>query len=177
MPPKKRASGRRNCPGSHPRRKQEDLVFAEDEFIRAGQPAEVLAKLRPAFRKEGRLSHCRQQQWLNDGACALLMCQRCRHSNVGLSAPWPGGRASAVVGVEPRIMGIGPVEAIQESPAARRTSAGANGPHRTQRSLSPPSLGLHPLSGLQDDDPADQPTGRCHCHRTSLGHDRGAGCC
>ena len=99
-------------PVSIPRRKQDDLVFDQDEFIKPGTTREILAGLRPAFRKEGGSVTAGNSSGLNDGACALFMT-----NDAGLKkmdcAPLARIVGSAVVGVEPRIMGIGPVNATR----------------------------------------------------------------
>ena len=93
-----------------PRRKQDPLVFEQDEFIKPGTTPEVLAKLRPAFRKEGGSVTAGNASGLNDGAAALLLANEAGLKDQGLE-PLAQLRSSAVVGVPPRIMGIGPVEA------------------------------------------------------------------
>jgi acetyl-CoA acetyltransferase family protein len=94
------------------RRKQEDLMFEEDEFIRPTTTLEALSKLRPAFKKEGGSVTAGNASGLNDGACALLYA-----SEKGLNRhdlePLAEVLSTAVVGVEPRIMGIGPVKASE----------------------------------------------------------------
>jgi acetyl-CoA acetyltransferase len=55
-----------------PRRKQDDLIFEHDEFIKSGTTKEILAKLRPAFKKEGGSVTAGNASGLNDGAAALL---------------------------------------------------------------------------------------------------------
>ena len=92
------------------RRKQDPLVFEQDEFIKPGTTPEVLAKLRPAFRKEGGSVTAGNASGLNDGAAALLLANEAGLKDQGLE-PLAQLRSSAVVGVPPRIMGIGPVEA------------------------------------------------------------------
>lgn len=93
-----------------PRRKQDPLIFDRDEFIREGTSVETLAKLRPAFRKEGGTVTAGNASGLNDGAAALLIASGEAVKNHGLK-PLARIVSSAVVGVEPRIMGIGPVGA------------------------------------------------------------------
>lgn len=97
-------------PVSIPRSKQDPLVFAQDEFIRPGTTLEVLSKLRPAFRKEGGSVTAGNASGLNDGAAALLLANEKGLQAQGLE-PLAQVVSSAVVGVPPRIMGIGPVEA------------------------------------------------------------------
>ena len=96
-------------PVSIPRRKQDDLVFEYDEFLRPGTTAEVLAGLRPAFRKDGTVT-AGNASGLNDGAGALLVASEQGMKDHGLT-PMARIVSTGVVGVEPRIMGIGPVGA------------------------------------------------------------------
>ena len=100
-------------PVSIPRRKQDDLIFDSDEFIRPGTTEEALAKLRPAFKKEGGSVTAGNSSGLNDGACALLLANEQAINRHDLT-PLARIVGSAVVGVEPRIMGIGPVEATRK---------------------------------------------------------------
>lgn len=97
-----------------PRRKQDALIFDKDEFIRPGTTPEVLAKLRPAFRREGGTVTAGNASGLNDGAAALLLASEDGVKNHELK-PMARIVSSAVVGVEPRIMGIGPVKASQKA--------------------------------------------------------------
>ena len=96
-------------PVSIPRRKQDDVVFEYDEFLRPGTTAEVLAGLRPAFRKDGTVT-AGNASGLNDGAGALLVASEQGMKDHGLT-PMARIVSTGVVGVEPRIMGIGPVGA------------------------------------------------------------------
>ncbi|MGC6531803.1 MAG: 3-oxoadipyl-CoA thiolase [Flavobacteriales bacterium] len=98
-------------PVSIPRRKQDDLVFEHDEFLRPGTTAEVLAGLRPAFRKDGTVT-AGNASGLNDGAGALLVASEQGMKDHGLT-PMARIVSTGLVGVEPRIMGIGPVGASQ----------------------------------------------------------------
>jgi acetyl-CoA acetyltransferase family protein len=92
-----------------PQRKGEPLLFANDEFVKPDSSVEILAKLRPAFRKEGTVT-AGNASGLNDGAAALLVA-----SDEGIKThnlkPMARIVSSGVSGVEPRIMGIGPVYA------------------------------------------------------------------
>ncbi len=100
-------------PISMPKKKGDALVFDKDEFIRAETTLEILAKLRPAFRKDGTVT-AGNASGLNDGAVALLLA-----SDEGLKqhALKPLARfvSNSAAGVEPRIMGIGPVEAANRA--------------------------------------------------------------
>lgn len=92
-----------------PRRKQDPLVFDQDEFIKANSNAEALSKLRPAFRTEGTVT-AGNASGLNDGAAALLLASA-KGLEINNLEPMTQVISSGVVGVEPRIMGIGPVGA------------------------------------------------------------------
>ena len=94
-----------------PQRKGDPVVFAHDEFAKPGTTLEGLAGLRPAFRPNGTVT-AGNASGLNDGAAALLIASE---SGLRVHALTPLARivASGVSGVEPRIMGIGPVPATQ----------------------------------------------------------------
>lgn len=89
-------------------------VFSHDEFIKPDSSPEVLAKLKPAFRKEGGTVTAGNASGLNDGACAVLLASEAALKKFNLT---PKARvvSNAVVGVEPRIMGIGPVGATKRA--------------------------------------------------------------
>ncbi len=94
-----------------PQRKGDPIVFATDEFAKPGTTLEGLAGLRPAFRPNGTVT-AGNASGLNDGAAALLIAS---DSGLRAHALTPLARivSSGVAGVEPRIMGIGPVPATQ----------------------------------------------------------------
>ncbi len=93
-----------------PRRKQDALIFDQDEFIKPGSTMEGLAKLRGAFKKEGGSVTAGNASGLNDGAGAMLIASEDGMKQHNLT-PMARIVSSGVSGVEPRIMGIGPVEA------------------------------------------------------------------
>ena len=95
-----------------PKRKQDDVIFEHDEFIKPGTTPEILAKLRPAFKKEGGTVTAGNASGLNDGSAALLLANEVGLKEQGLE-PLAEIVSSVVVGVEPRIMGIGPVKASE----------------------------------------------------------------
>ncbi|GAA0871385.1 3-oxoadipyl-CoA thiolase [Gangjinia marincola] len=92
-----------------PQRKKESIVFNQDEFIKPTTSKEVLAKLRPAFKKDGSVT-AGNSSGLNDGAAATIIASQEAVDQYNLK-PLARIVSSAVVGVEPRIMGIGPVKA------------------------------------------------------------------
>lgn len=97
-----------------PQRKKDPVIFKEDEFIRPETTKEILAKLRPAFKKEGGSVTAGNASGLNDGAAATIIASEDGVKKYGLK-PMARIVSSAVVGVEPRIMGIGPVEASNKA--------------------------------------------------------------
>ncbi|MFM9985716.1 MAG: 3-oxoadipyl-CoA thiolase [Flavobacteriales bacterium] len=92
-----------------PQKKGEAIVFEKDEFVRPESSLEGLSKLKPAFRKDGSVT-AGNASGLNDGAAALLIASENGLKQSDLK-PMTRIVTSAVSGVEPRIMGIGPVTA------------------------------------------------------------------
>jgi len=97
-----------------PQRKADPILFEKDEFIKPGTTIEKLQSLRAAFKKEGGSVTAGNSSGLNDGAAALLIGSEEAIKRNNLQ---PKARivSSAVAGVEPRIMGIGPVKASQKA--------------------------------------------------------------
>ena len=96
-----------------PARKGDDLIFEVDEFLKPGTTMEGLAKLKPAFRKDGTVT-AGNASGLNDGAAALLLASENGLKSHNLE-PLARIVSSAAVGVAPGIMGIGPVEAANKA--------------------------------------------------------------
>ena len=94
-----------------PSRKGEPVSFATDEQPRAGTTAESLAKLKPAFKKDGSVTAGNASS-LNDGAAAVLLMSAAKAKALGLPV-LAKIAAYANAGVDPAIMGIGPVSATQ----------------------------------------------------------------
>lgn len=94
-----------------PQRKGEPLRFATDEQVRAGTSAESLAKLKPAFKKDGSVT-AGNASTLNDGAAAVLLMSAAKAAELGLPV-LARIAAYANAGVDPAIMGIGPVSATR----------------------------------------------------------------
>lgn len=99
-----------------PGRKGDPFIFEQDEFIKPDTTLEVLAKLRPAFKKaeEGGSVTAGNASGLNDGAAAMLIASDAAVGKYNLH-PLTRIVSSAVAGVEPRIMGIGPVKAANKA--------------------------------------------------------------
>ncbi|WP_374622139.1 acetyl-CoA C-acetyltransferase [Pandoraea sp.] len=94
-----------------PQRKGDPLVFKTDEFVRHGVTAESLAGLKPAFAKEGTVTAA-NASGINDGAAAVVVMSAKRAEQLGLT-PLARIVAYANAGVDPKVMGIGPVPASQ----------------------------------------------------------------
>lgn len=99
-------------PVSIPQKKGPAIVFEQDEFPRPTTTIETLAGLRPAFTKTGTVT-AGNSSGLNDGAAALLLASSDACAKQGLT-PLARIVAASVAGVEPSIMGIGPVKATQK---------------------------------------------------------------
>ena len=96
-----------------PGRKGQVTVVAQDEFPRFGTTVEGLGKLRPAFKKDGSVTAA-NASGLNDGAAALVVMSRKKADELGLK-PLVTIKANASAGVDPSIMGIGPVPAVKKA--------------------------------------------------------------
>ncbi len=97
-----------------PQRKKDPIQFSKDEFVKPNTTIEVLAKLRTAFKAEGGSVTAGNSSGLNDGAAATIIASGNAVKKYGLK-PLARIVSSAVVGVEPRIMGIGPVKASNKA--------------------------------------------------------------
>ncbi|MFH1907462.1 MAG: acetyl-CoA C-acyltransferase, partial [Chloroflexota bacterium] len=101
-------------PVTIPQRKGDPIVVTTDERPRRDTSLETLAKLRPAFRKEGGTVTAGNSSGLNDGAAALLLMSAEKAKELGLK-PMARILASAAAGVPPRVMGLGPVPATRKA--------------------------------------------------------------
>jgi len=96
-----------------PQRKGDPIRFATDEFPRAGVTAEKLAKLKPAFKKEGTVT-AGNASGINDGAAALVLMSKEKAVELGIK-PMAVIRGNGTAGVDPSIMGIGPIPASRKA--------------------------------------------------------------
>ncbi|QNM95193.1 acetyl-CoA C-acetyltransferase [Chitinimonas koreensis] len=96
-----------------PQKKGDPIAFANDEFIKLGATMDGLAKLRPAFNKEGSVT-AGNASGINDGAAAVLLMSAAKAAELGLK-PLARIAGYASAGVEPSIMGMGPVPATQRA--------------------------------------------------------------
>ena len=140
-----------------PQRKADLVVFEQDEFIRPDTTLDKLAKLRPVFRQNGTVT-AGNASGLNDGAAALLIASADAITQYGLQ---PKARivASQVVGVEPRIMGIGPVEAAQRVLKKAQLTFEDMDVIELNEAFAAQSLAVIRSWGLKDDDPRINPNG------------------
>lgn len=99
-------------PVSIPQRKGDPVVVDTDEFPRPGVTAEGIGKLRPAFKKDGVVTAA-NSSGINDGAAAVLVMSEDKAKELGLT-PLVTIRGSASAGVDPAIMGTGPIPSTQK---------------------------------------------------------------
>lgn len=151
-----------------PQRKGEPILFKQDEFIKADTTIEILNKLRPAFRKEGTVT-AGNASGLNDGSAATLVASEIAVKNFNLS-PLARIVSSAVTGVEPRIMGIGPVSASLKALEKAGLTLNDVDIIELNEAFASQSLAVIRELGLQDDDPRINPNGGA----IAIGHPLGA---
>lgn len=101
-------------PISVPQRKGEPIIFEKDEFIKPGVTAESLAKLKPAFKKEGGTVTAGNASGINDGAAAVMLMSEQKAKELGLK-PLAYIKAYASAGLDPAIMGMGPYYATKKA--------------------------------------------------------------
>lgn len=95
-----------------PQRKGDPIVFKDDEFIRKGVTIEGIQKVRPAFKKEGTVTAA-NASGINDGAAAVLVMSENKARELGL-APLATIKSYASAGVDPAVMGTGPIPSTQK---------------------------------------------------------------
>lgn len=96
-----------------PQRKGNPVVFSQDEYPKKGTTEEKLAGLRPAFKKDGSVT-AGNASGINDGAAAVVVMSKAKADELGLK-PLATIVANASAGVDPSVMGIGPVEAVKKA--------------------------------------------------------------
>lgn len=142
---------------SIPQRKKPPLIFSHDEFIKGNTTMEALAGLRPAFKKDGSVT-AGNASGLNDGAAALLIASEDAIKNHDLK-PMARIVSSAVVGVEPRIMGIGPVKASLKALQKAGLTMDQMDVIELNEAFAAQSLACIREWGLEDDDARINPNG------------------
>jgi 3-oxoadipyl-CoA thiolase len=141
-----------------PQRKKDPIIFANDEFIKSTTTPEVLAKLRGAFKKEGGSVTAGNASGLNDGAAATIIASEEAVKKYGLK-PMARIVSSAVVGVEPRIMGIGPVNASNKALKKAGLTMADIDVIELNEAFAAQSLACIREWGLADDDARINPNG------------------
>jgi acetyl-CoA acyltransferase len=140
-----------------PRRKQEPIFFTEDEFIKPDTTKEILSKIRPAFRDDGTVT-AGNASGLNDGAAVMLIASGRAVKEQNLK-PLVRIVSSAVAGVEPRIMGIGPVIASEMALHRAGLSLKEMGIIELNEAFAAQVLACTRKMELDDDDPRINPNG------------------
>ena len=150
-----------------PQRKKDPIIFSKDEFIKANSSLEVLGKLRTAFKKDGTVT-AGNASGLNDGAAVMLLASEDAVKKYNIK-PTAKIVSSAVVGVEPRIMGIGPVKASEKALAKAGLTLDDMDIIELNEAFSAQSLACIREMGLKDDDARINPNGGA----IALGHPLG----
>ncbi len=155
-------------PVSIAQKKGDALIFSKDEFIKPNSSLEGLAKLRAAFKKENGTVTAGNASGLNDGAAVLLIASE---SAVNQYDMQPKARiiSSAVAGVEPRIMGIGPVEASRKALERAGLTLADMDVLEMNEAFAAQVLACSRTLGLADDDSRINPNGGA----IALGHPLG----
>ncbi len=151
-----------------PAKKGEVSMFAQDEFVKGNTTLEKLATLKPAFVKEGGTVTAGNASGLNDGAAAVLIASEAAIRNYQLK-PMARIVASAVVGCEPRIMGIGPVPATRLALQRAGITLDDLSIIELNEAFAAQSLACIRQLGLSDTDPRINPNGGA----IALGHPLG----
>jgi 3-oxoadipyl-CoA thiolase len=150
-----------------PQKKGDAVIFNKDEFAKPNSTIETLQKLKPAFKKDGTVT-AGNASGLNDGAAALLLAGENAIKQFNLK-PLARIVSSGVIGVEPRIMGLGPVEASNLA----LKKAGLNWKDidiiELNEAFAAQSLGCTRQWKLDDNDPRINPNGGA----IALGHPLG----
>jgi len=150
-----------------PQRKTDPVQFNKDEFIKPHTSLEGLTKLNPAFKKGGTVT-AGNSSGLNDGAAAMLIASEEGTKMHGLK-PLVRINASAVVGVEPCLMGMGPVHASNKVLEKAGLKMDDMDIIELNEAFSAQSLACMREWGLEDDDPRINPNGGA----IALGHPLG----
>ena len=141
-----------------PKRKSDPIIFKHDEFIKPNTTLEKLGSLRAAFKKEGGSVTAGNSSGLNDGAAAMLIGSEDAIKRNNLQ---PKARivSSAIAGVEPKIMGIGPVKASEK--ALKRAGLSLNDIDiiELNEAFSAQALACTRALGIEDNDSRVNPNG------------------
>ena len=150
-----------------PQKKKDSIIFQKDEFARASTSLESLAALKPAFKKDGSVT-AGNSSGLNDGAAALLISSGEGLINHNLK-PLARIVSAAVAGVEPSIMGIGPVLASQKALERAGLTLADMDILELNEAFAAQVLACTRALGIADNDPRINPNGGA----IALGHPLG----
>lgn len=153
---------------SIPQRKKDPVIFDKDEFVKPTSTLEILGGLRPAFRKEGGTVTAGNASGLNDGAAALLIASE-EGANKNNLKPMARIVSMGVAGVEPRIMGIGPVYASEIALKKAGLTLDQMDILELNEAFAAQVLACTRKMGLEDNDPRINPNGGA----IALGHPLG----
>ena len=141
-----------------PQRKKDPIQFSKDEFVKPNTSMDVLGKLRGAFKTEDGSVTAGNSSGLNDGAAATIIASEDAVKKYNLK-PLARIVSSAVVGVEPRIMGIGPVEASNKALAKAGLTMADMDVIELNEAFAVQALACTRAWGLADNDPRINPNG------------------
>lgn len=150
-----------------PQRKKDPIIFSQDEHVRANTNLAGLAKLPTPFRENGTVTPG-NASGLNDGACAMLLASSSAIEAYDLTAK-AKVLATAVVGLEPRIMGFGPAPAVKKVLSLTGLSLDQIDVIELNEAFAAQGLAVTRDLGLADDDPRINPNGGA----IALGHPLG----
>lgn len=150
-----------------PQRKKDPIIFKNDEFIRPDTSLATLGGLRAAFKKDGSVT-AGNSSGLNDGAAALLIASENAVMDHGMK-PLARIVSAAVAGVEPRIMGIGPVYASEKALKRAGLTLADMDIIEMNEAFAAQVLACSRAMGLADNDPRINPNGGA----IALGHPLG----
>lgn len=159
--------GEEIVPVEIPQKKGSPVIVGKDEFLKPTTTLEILSQLKPAFKKTGSVT-AGNASGLNDGAAALYILSGDAVSRYH-AKPLARILSSAVVGVEPRIMGMGPVAATQKALAKAGLSLDDIDIIELNEAFAAQSLACMRQLGMADDDPRVNPNGGA----IALGHPLG----
>jgi acetyl-CoA acyltransferase len=151
-----------------PQKKSDPKRFDQDEFIRPDTTLEILAKLKPVFRVDGGSVTAGNSSGLNDGAAALLVASEAGVRDLN-STPLARIVTTAVAGVEPRIMGMGPVPSSRKVLERAGLTLDQMDVIELNEAFAAQSLACLRELGIPDDDPRVNPNGGA----IALGHPLG----
>jgi len=140
-----------------PQRKGDSVIFSKDEFVKPSTNLDGLGKLRGAFRKDGTVT-AGNSSGLNDGAAAVIVASATAVEKYNLK-PLARIVSSAVVGVAPRIMGIGPVEATKKVLEKANLTLEDIDIIELNEAFAAQSIACIRALGLKDDDERINPNG------------------